>query len=324
MFDCQDVLCVFGLSPVESFRYARRYAATWGARVVPVPIGRGERVDIEFLRCLADAGDRVVCVLPPHALVTEVIGALSGLDLNLVGMVGVLGRDDLDLANAEQSFTRVHEGGGEFEVPAAVCLTSLIEYATRLELVGTWENAASNFVAALASGEIRYWDRGQVRASRDEVDIHVVPGWLQGQAQIPEGLAERAGEVTIYRYVSYRPFHPTRLLTLLEEGEPWGSFQRVAGFVRLASRPGLVSMWDQMGETMSLDRFETDWWADEVEGVDRGDEGGIGESVYGSDLVAIGTFDPDQMRSDLDSCVLSDEEFAVGPAVWADMEDVFP
>ncbi|AWE41549.1 MULTISPECIES: GTP-binding protein [unclassified Actinobaculum] len=202
-------------------------------------------------------------------------------------------------------------------------------------------------VAKGPSGSIRSPRAGQARSANR------VGGVLPACAPMWAGSRTRA-----FHYRRERPFHPGRLLQCLEEGADWAPLLRVAGFTRIASRPGILSLWEQTGVTISVDPYEVDWWADrqtaaeygianayefaigaQVGGdtdslgygpverwrVDIGPLPDIGEAVLGQDIVAIGVdLDAVRLERELDACLLTNEEFLDGVWAWMTYEDAFP
>ena len=81
--------------------------------------------------------------------------------------------------------------------------------------------------------------------------------WLSGEVHTPE--TEEYG-VSSFVYRARRPFHPARLMDVLESDALDGVI-RSKGFVWLATRHNLVGVWSQAGEAISLD-YGGEWWAD--------------------------------------------------------------
>ncbi len=159
------------------------------------------------------------------------------------------------------------------------------------------------------------------------------PGWvkeLNGE-HTPE--TEEYG-ISSFVYRARRPFHPQRLwdvVTGLAAG--WEDILRVKGFLWLASRHETVGMWSQAGLSITVDpsgrwfaAVPKDQWPDDPETVQWVES--IWDDEVGDcrqELVFIGVdLDEKAVREVLDSCLLTDEEMAAGPATWASLEDPFP
>jgi len=132
-------------------------------------------------------------------------------------------------------------------------------------------------------------------------------------------------------YAARRPFHPRRLMDLVE-GDQFDGVVRSKGLVWLATRNEFAGQWSQAGNVFSLSpagywaaAMERDQWPDDETLVYEIEE--IWEEPYGDrriELVLIGQYlDRDRMTQVLDACLLTDEELAAGPAVWDAFEDPF-
>ncbi|WP_433772085.1 zinc metallochaperone GTPase ZigA [Pseudomonas putida] len=157
------------------------------------------------------------------------------------------------------------------------------------------------------------------------------PGWLQelrGE-HIPEtqeyGIASRA-------YRARRPFHPQRFFDFIDGEWLNGKLLRSKGFFWLASKPEHAGSWSQAGGMMRHGyagrwwRFvPKDQWPQDEEStaaimknwaVDSGD--------CRQELVFIGqNIDFAQLTSDLDDCLLTDDEMALGAEGWRLLPDPF-
>ncbi|WP_107659735.1 GTP-binding protein [Nocardia suismassiliense] len=108
-------------------------------------------------------------------------------------------------------------------------------------------------------------------------------------------------------YTADRPFHPLRLSEAL--GELRGLL-RSKGFCWIASRATLAAVWSQAGPNLVFEPAA--WWS-------------ALEVPAGQEIVFIGIkLDQDKVRALLDSALLTDAEFAAGPAEWAGYPDPFP
>ncbi|MCC7000957.1 MAG: GTP-binding protein [Gemmatimonadaceae bacterium] len=133
-----------------------------------------------------------------------------------------------------------------------------------------------------------------------------MPGWikeLRGE-HIPETLEYG---ISSFVYKAPRPFHPSRLMPAVVRGFP--GVVRSKGWLWLATRPDIAGNWSLAGG--SLDITPAGFWA----------EGATRQQT----LVFIGIgMDEPAIRAALDEALLTDEEFAAGPAVWSVFADPFP
>ncbi len=128
-----------------------------------------------------------------------------------------------------------------------------------------------------------------------------------------------------------RPFHPQRFWDFIHQPRPW--LLRSKGFFWLATRHDLIGAWSQAGGSAEH-RVAGYWWAGVPKHRWPDDEDTIREILkewqkpYGDRrqlLVFIGqNFDRLQLESELQACLLTDEELAKGPGIWRDFPDPFP
>ncbi|MBF6035869.1 GTP-binding protein [Pseudomonas sp. P155] len=157
------------------------------------------------------------------------------------------------------------------------------------------------------------------------------PGWLQelrGE-HVPEtdeyGIASTA-------YRARRPFHPQRFFSFIDR--PWlnGKLLRSKGFFWLASKPTDAGSWSQAGGLMRHG-FAGRWWRfvpKEQWPQDQESTAAIMENWMSSvgdcrqELVFIGqNIDFQQLSAELDACLLTDEEMALGVEGWRLLPDPF-
>ncbi|QXI11976.1 zinc metallochaperone GTPase ZigA [Pseudomonas zeae] len=157
------------------------------------------------------------------------------------------------------------------------------------------------------------------------------PGWLQelrGE-HVPEtdeyGIASTA-------YRARRPFHPQRFFSFIDR--PWlnGKLLRSKGFFWLASKPTDAGSWSQAGGLMRHG-FAGRWWRfvpKEQWPQDQESTAAIMENWLSSvgdcrqELVFIGqNIDFLQLSAELDACLLTDEEMALGVEGWRLLPDPF-
>jgi G3E family GTPase len=157
------------------------------------------------------------------------------------------------------------------------------------------------------------------------------PGWLQelrGE-HVPE-TAEYGIASTAYR--ARRPFHPQRFFSFIDR--PWlnGKLLRSKGFFWLASKPADAGSWSQAGGLMRHG-FAGLWWRFVPKNQwpeDQESTAAIMENWTASvgdcrqELVFIGqNIDFLQLAKELDDCLLTDVEMAVGVEGWRMLPDPF-
>jgi len=154
------------------------------------------------------------------------------------------------------------------------------------------------------------------------------PGWLKelrGE-HIPETEEYNISSIS---FKSKRPFHPERFLNFVQSD--LDGVYRVKGYFWLASRMdyvGQISVAGKLAEILPVGK----WWA-AVPKVqwDLSDQTLIDDikenwqDPYGDrrqELVFIGTnIDKDDIQNRLDTCLLTDDEFAQGPDAWKSYTD---
>ena len=169
------------------------------------------------------------------------------------------------------------------------------------------------------------------------------PGWLQ------ELKEERKEEHVVYGVNSFvfrnkeRPFHPERLMAVMESlfataeegGGDFGSILRSKGSVWLATAHDDMVMWAQAGQHMNV-QPERPWIAslteEDLEGLGEDAEYIKAEqakwtTVFGdrmSELVFIGIgLKKELVCAALQDALLNDAEMAGGPEAWEAMDDPF-
>jgi G3E family GTPase len=137
-------------------------------------------------------------------------------------------------------------------------------------------------------------------------------------------------------YRARRPFHPERLWALLQE--QWQGVLRSKGFFWLATRNDVAGSLSQAGGVCRHGPAGM-WWAaqprdewpedDELAEEIAADWHGSPEDATIGDrrqeLVLIGVaLDAEAWRAKFDQCLLTDDEYALGPHTWASLTDPFP
>ncbi len=156
---------------------------------------------------------------------------------------------------------------------------------------------------------------------------------------VPRGEEETETEeygISSFVYRRSRPFHPKRLSDSFHGDFEEGLFNgvlRSKGLMWIASRNDWAYDWSQAGCSIRMDPAgywwaaapKEDWPEDEEE---RSEIMSKLSGEYGDrqqELVIIGqSLDQEELESKLDSCLLTDLEFAQGPDAWSKMEDDFP
>lgn len=157
------------------------------------------------------------------------------------------------------------------------------------------------------------------------------PGWLQelrGE-HVPEteeyGIASTA-------YRARRPFHPQRFFNLIDR--PWtnGKLLRSKGFFWLASKPEEAGSWSQAGGLMRHG-FAGRWWRFVPKNQWPQDEESTAAILNNwlattgdcrQELVFIGqSIDFTRLSAELDACLLTDAEMALGVESWRLLPDPF-
>lgn len=157
------------------------------------------------------------------------------------------------------------------------------------------------------------------------------PGWLKELRGEHTPETEEYG-ISSFVYTARRPFHPQRFYEHLHEGE-WdnGTLLRSKGFFWLASRPEHAGSWSQAGGVMHHG-LAGRWWAS-VPKAQWPEEylqdiRGQWQEPYGDcrqELVFIGqNLNSEQIRRELDACLLTDLELTAGPERWRAYPDPFP
>jgi G3E family GTPase len=157
------------------------------------------------------------------------------------------------------------------------------------------------------------------------------PGWLQELrgAHVPE--TTQYG-ISSFVFRARVPFHPGRLMAVLEDGELWRGVLRSKGFFWLATRMSHTGLWSQAGGMASAEgagvwyaALPREEWPDDQEARDAILSDWV--EPWGDrrqELVFIGVdMDERALREGLDGALLTAGELAEGPAAWARYPDPF-
>ncbi|OAJ60612.1 cobalamin biosynthesis protein CobW [Paraburkholderia ginsengiterrae] len=172
------------------------------------------------------------------------------------------------------------------------------------------------------------------------------PGWLASlnhahdhdleHGHAHHGEADEFG-IGNFIYRARRPFHPERLWALLHE--EWKGVLRSKGFFWLATRNDIAGSLSQAGGACRHGPAGM-WWAAQdrskwPEGDDElaaeiaadwyGDPDDLSIGDRRQELVMIGVgIDPAVWTAKFDACLVTDEEYALGPQGWVQFADPFP
>ncbi|MDX1928130.1 MAG: GTP-binding protein, partial [Pirellulaceae bacterium] len=166
----------------------------------------------------------------------------------------------------------------------------------------------------------------------DMEQAEAMRGWMEQPRGKETSEIDEYG-ISSFIYRARRPFHPERLFGLFSS-QAMAGVLRSKGFAWIATRNEDVFLWSQAGCSIKL-LPEGVWWAD-VEDPEEWPEDEaecasickdfVGE--YGDrrqELVFIGIdMERSLLEFELNHCLLTDEEFECGPAVWSAFNDPFP
>lgn len=167
------------------------------------------------------------------------------------------------------------------------------------------------------------------------------PGWLAtlngDHEHEHHGEAQQYG-IDSFVYRARRPFSPERLWALLHDSASWRDVLRSKGFFWLATRNDVVGSFSQAGSACRHGPAGF-WWAaqprdewpddDELAAEIAADWHGAPNDMSIGDrrqeLVLIGvSLDAAHWQAKLDACLLTDDEYALGPLGWSALADPFP
>ncbi|MDQ0123747.1 G3E family GTPase [Pseudomonas lini] len=219
----------------------------------------------------------------------------------------------------------------EFADVILISKIDLISSHERQELIAILErlNAQAEIIP-MVMGEIpleKILDTGRF----DFEKAAQAPGWLQelrGE-HVPE-TQEYGIASSVYR--ARRPFHPQRFFSFIDRQWVNGKLLRSKGFFWLASKHMDAGSWSQAGGLMRHG-FAGRWWrfvpetqwpqdAESTAGIMKNWTAAVGDCRQ--ELVFIGqNIDFAQLTADLDDCLLSDDEMALGAEGWSLLADPF-
>lgn len=157
------------------------------------------------------------------------------------------------------------------------------------------------------------------------------PGWLQELRGTHTPETEEYG-IASTAYRARRPFHPQRFFRFIDRPWPNGKLLRSKGFFWLASKPTDAGSWSQAGGLMRHG-FAGRWWRfvpKDQWPQDQENTRAIMENWTPSvgdcrqELVFIGqNIDFARLSAELDECLLTDDEMALGVEAWRLLPDPF-
>ncbi|WP_223506580.1 zinc metallochaperone GTPase ZigA [Pseudomonas sp. GL-RE-29] len=251
----------------------------------------------------------------------------------------------LDYQAAESLASRGETLGADDERSITDLLIEQIEFAdviliSKIDLISSRER--EELIAILerlnAQAEIIPMMMGEVPLKRilntgrfDFEKAAEAPGWLQelrGE-HVPEteeyGIASSA-------YRARRPFHPQRFFSFINQSWENGKLLRSKGFFWLANKHEDAGSWSQAGGLMRYG-FAGRWWRFVPKNQWPQDEESTAAIMKNwvaatgdcrQELVFIGQhIDFAQLTAELDDCLLTDDEMALGAEVWRGLPDPF-
>lgn len=250
-----------------------------------------------------------------------------------------------DLTNADSLRDRGESLGEDDERTVADLLIDQIEFAdvillSKTDLAG--EEAAERVEAVVRRLNTR---ARVIRATFGDVPLAEVMDTglfdMEAAQNSAAWVAELAGEhvpetdeygISSFVYEARSPFHPARFMTFVEQGD-WDGVIRSKGFFWSATRPELVYVWSQAGGACTIEVAGRWWasiprsdWPEHPEDRDRilaGWDGPYGDRRQ--QIVVIGqNVDEQRVRGELDLCLLTDEEIALGSRRWKEFADPLP
>ena len=262
-------------------------------------------------------------------MVTVVDGMNFLLDYQAADSLGsrgeTLGEED------ERSITDLLIEQVEFADVILISKIDLISSAERLELMAILQrlNAHAEIIP-MVMGEVpltKLLDTGRFDFER----AAQAPGWLK------ELRGEHTPETEAYgiaatTYRARRPFHPQRFFTFINGEWDNGKLLRSKGFFWLASKHQDAGSWSQAGGLMRHG-FAGRWWrfvpkahwpqdAQDTQAIMNNWTKQTGDCRQ--ELVFIGqNMDFTRLTAELDECLLTDEEMAMGSEAWSLLTDPF-
>lgn len=319
-----DVTLIVGHRDHARTAVARRRArAQRCAHVTAVTFRHASTSDVAaFMRDLPSTG-RLVVEIPAEAAVQAVIGAFDDEEsVRLAELVCVVDAETFFDDLMADDYVSASYADGTLYVAGALRLVQHIEHASSVLVTG-WESVETRDLSILLATLSHLAPAASISLERSasaatpephSEQAHQ-PGWVHLLNDEHDPYM-RDARVSAFRYERLRPFHPGRLHRLLDDefgGGRLGAIIRSAGFCRLATRPGIVGSWDQVGQMISLEPLARD------------DDSSTTPLALGQDLAFIGIdLDVAALSAALDSALLDDKELTADARTWMRFADPLP
>ena len=156
------------------------------------------------------------------------------------------------------------------------------------------------------------------------------PGWLAELTNEHQPETLEYG-INSFVYKARKPFHPERFHQFLESDQ--ANLIRAKGYFWLATRMQLIGGYHQAGKSKSVDwagywydAVNEEYWPTDQASIDKIEK--LFVDPYGDrrqEIVFIGLgVEQEKITKDLDKCLLTESEMALGPKKWKEFVDEFP
>ncbi|GAA3028854.1 CobW C-terminal domain-containing protein [Microbacterium dextranolyticum] len=321
-------LIVTGLCTPERKRYSAGLAAATRRGLIEIPGGHAAVGGSTPTRITPAAGDlgHVVVDVDVDVDVRHLDVVMGSPAPPIVCVIDARHLID-DLRDGSPLDPRAPAGDDRGDVGArARRAATLLEAAESVSIV-QWESVDTPRLSLLMALASHLAPRARVRLSRGPADDVRALFAARTLPSTPDEVLERAGwvhalndshdphmtdpRVTTFRYERLHPFHPARLASALDRIDAGrsGLLVRSAGFCRIASRPGILARWDQVGSAI---------WIDPLDAGPSADGTAQDIALTGLDLIV------GDLVATLDSALVTDAELEEGPECWRRMPDPLP
>jgi G3E family GTPase len=285
-------------------------------------------------------GDHLADVLAAHHAGPLVVDAAGIPTLDLIDVVASAGSgrfrlaDVIAVVNAPQFFALFDQPCDDSDGPTVlerlhddIELASVVVLSETKHLRTMGDHARIRDVVLALNPDARFTTEPPRMSAFDLDRCHRDVPWLR----VPAAEALKSGSVQAFKYRARRPFHPTRLAATL--ATPWAGVLRSKGFVWIASRGDERGVYLQGGGSWRLEPAGP-WWASIPQAdwpraeADIADIRAVWDLRTGDrrqEIVFVGRgLDSDEIRRDLDACLLDAREMAEGASAWSWLPDPFP